>query len=251
VKRLITLLLTAAVAAGCSSSGSADDGGGSLHGSITVDAAASLTEAFTSLKASFEKAHAGTTVKLAFGASSELATQIKQGAPVDVFASASTKNMDALGGTAVDPKDFVANKLEIAVPPGNPANISGVQDLARSGVKVAVCDPAVPCGVVAAKVFANAKITVKPVASLADVKSTLTAVESGEVDAGLVYVTDVRAAGAKVEGVPVPDDVNASTTYPIAVLKDAKNADLAKAWVDYVLSAEGQRVLKADGFTLP
>jgi molybdate transport system substrate-binding protein len=253
VKRVVTILLATALLAACSSSGSGSDekSGGSLSGTINVDAAASLTGAFTTLKADFEKAHSGTTVKLTFGASSDLSTQIQQGAPVDVFASASTKNMDALGDAAVDPKDFVANTGEIAVPPTNPADISTVPDLAKSGVKVAVCDPAVPCGVVAAKIFTNAKITVKPVASLADVKSTLAAVESGEVDAGIVYVTDVRAAAGKVKGVPIPDDVNASTTYPIAALKQAKNGDLAKAWVDYVLSADGQQVLKAAGFKLP
>src|SRR5262249_51754065 len=152
-------------------------------------------------------------------ASSDLSTQIGQGAPVDVFASASKTNMDDLGGQAVHPTDFVTNTLEIAVPPGNPAHVQSVTDLAKPSVEVAVCDPAVPCGAVAVEVFKNAGITVHPKASLADVKSTLAAVESGEVDAGLVYVTDVRAAGKQVQGVEIPSDVNARTTYPIAVLK--------------------------------
>jgi molybdate transport system substrate-binding protein len=180
-----------------------------------------------------------------------LQTQITQGAPVDVFASASEKNMAALGDQAVKPTDFVKNTLEIAVPPCNPAHVSSLNDLARPNVKVAVCDAAVPCGAVAAEVFANAKIAVHPTASLADVKSTLAAVESGEVDAGLVYVTDVRAAGDKVKGVEIPSDVNSSTTYPIAVLKGAKNAALAQAWVSYVLSSAGRDVLTGDGFALP
>jgi molybdate transport system substrate-binding protein len=252
VKRALLLLLAVATAAGCSSSPSGKSAGRtSTGGSITVDAAASLTEAFTTLKAQFEKAHQGAKVNLTFGASSDLATQIQQGAPADVFASASRKNMDGLGGAAMSPTDFVKNTAEIAVPPSNPAGIRSVADLAKPGTKVAVCDPAVPCGVVAAEVFANAKISVKPTASLADVKSTLAAVESGEVDAGLVYVTDVRAAGSKVKAVEIPAAVNASTTYPIAALKDARNPALAKAWVDYVLSAEGRKVLVADGFAPP
>jgi molybdate transport system substrate-binding protein len=222
-----------------------------VSGTVTVDAAASLTEAFGTLQAQFEKAHPGTTVKVNFGASSDLSTQIAQGAPVDVFASASTKNMTSLGSKAPTPINFVSNTLEIATPASNPAKIAAVADLAKPGVKVAVCDPAVPCGVVAAKVFADAKVAVKPVAREADVKSTLAAVESGEVDAGLVYVTDVRSAGSKVHGVPIPSSVNASTEYPIASLAASKNSALAKAFVAYVLSAAGRRVLVADGFANP
>jgi molybdate transport system substrate-binding protein len=222
-----------------------------LSGSISVDAASSLTEAFDSLKAKFEAGHPGTTVTISYGASSDFATQISQGAPADVFASASTSSMDDVGGQAVNPTNFVTNILEIAVPPNNPASVHSVADLARPGVKVAVCDPEVPCGAVAAQVFDNAGITVHPAANLADVKSTLAAVESGEVDAGVVYVTDVRAAGDQVKGVAIPDSINASTTYPIAVLKDAGNANLAQAWVDYVLSATGRRVLLAAGFGRP
>ncbi|WP_375481626.1 molybdate ABC transporter substrate-binding protein [uncultured Jatrophihabitans sp.] len=251
--------------AGCSSSGSggkssapasaAASGSGSsstaLSGSITVYAAASLTEAFGTLSKQFQAAHPGTTVKTTYGASSDLSTQISQGAPVDVFASASTKNMTSLGSAAQNPTNFVSNTLEIAVPPSNPGKVSSVNDLAKSGVKVAVCDPAVPCGVVAAKVFTNAKIKVNPVAREKDVKSTLAIVQSGEVDAGLVYVTDVRAAGAKVKGVTIPSSVNASTEYPIATLKSAKNAALASAFVAYVLSATGKKVLTADGFSNP
>jgi molybdate transport system substrate-binding protein len=254
---------TVIVLAGCGSSGPAGGGGTgggstggsagapSLSGSISVDAASSLTEAFATLKTRFQQLHPGTTVNITYGASSDLSTQISQGAPVDVFASASEKNMQSLGGQAVTPEDFVKNTLEIAVPPANPGHVTSVDDLAKSGVKVAVCDPAVPCGVVAAQVFKNARITVHPKASLADVKSTLAAVESGEVDAGLVYVTDVRAAGAKVKGVPIAADVNASTTYPIAALKAAKNPALARAFVSYVLSDAGRRVLTADGFVSP
>jgi molybdate transport system substrate-binding protein len=250
-----------ALVAACSSSGSKSGSGNSAgggrtsaagpSGAITVYAASSLTKAFDTLKNHFVTAHPGVKITITYGASSDLSTQISQGAPVDVFASASEKNMQTLGAGALRPTDFVSNTLEIAVPPSNPAKIAAVRDLARSGVKVAVCDPAVPCGVVAAAVFKNAKVAVHPKATEATVTATLAVVESGEVDAGLVYVTDVRAAGAKVKGIPIDASVNASTTYPIAVLKDAKNATLAKAFVDYVLSAAGSSVLTADGFSRP
>jgi molybdate transport system substrate-binding protein len=239
--------------AGCSSSGGGgtkSSGGGGLSGGITVFAASSLTEAFTTLGKQFESAHSGTKITFKFDASSALATSITQGQKADVFASASTKNMDSVS-QAVKPANFVSNTMEIATPPGNPAKIATVSDLAKSSLKVALCDPAVPCGATAQKVFENAKVTVKPVSSEPDVKSTLAKVEIKEVDAGVVYVTDVRSAGDKVTGVEIPSDFNASTTYPISVLKDSANLTLAQAWVDYVLSSDGQKVLQADGFSAP
>lgn len=266
MRKVVALLIAGLllVVAGCSSSGAdnastppanpgSSAGGNTVTGSIDVLAAASLTETFTTIKQQVEAKYPGTTINLTFGASSDLSTQINQGKPADVFASASIKNMDAVvtAGNATSPSDFVSNTLEIAVPPTNPGKITVLADLAKPGVKVGVCAPAVPCGVVAAKVFTNAKLNVKASANLQDVKSTLAVVESGEVDAGLVYVTDVRSAGSKVKGIVIPDDVNASTTYPIVALKDAKNSALAKAFVDYVLSAEGQKVLTAGGFKRP
>jgi molybdate transport system substrate-binding protein len=270
VRRLALLTAATAVTAtlalsACSSSGSGDEepsslasgGGGSssakLSGSITVFAASSLTDAFNMIKAQFETAHPGTSVTLTYGASSDLSTQITQGASVDVFASASTKNMDAVvqAKDAANPTDFVSNTAEIAVPPSNPGKITQLSDLAKSGVTVALCDPAVPCGVLTTTIFTNAKISVHPKATEPDVKSTLAAVESNEVDAGIVYVTDVRAAGDKVKGVEIPANLNASTTYPIAALTHAKNAPVARAFVDYVLSSAGQQVLTADGFSKP
>lgn len=251
----------AALMAGCSSSGSGAGGGSAgpgtssgsaaLKGSITVYAASSLTEAFNTIKDQFTAAHPGTSITITFGASSDLSTQISQGAPADVFASAAEKNMQSLGSTAVQPADFVSNTAEIAVPPNNPAHITSVQDLAKAGVKVALCDPAVPCGVVAAQVFKNANITVHPTATEANVAATLAAVTSNEVDAGVVYITDVRGAGNKVKGVVIPTDLNAKTTYPIATIKGSKNASLAQAFVAYVRSAAGQQVLTADGFANP
>ena len=222
-------------------------------GTITVFAAASLTGSFTELGKKFEAAHPGAEVIFSFGPSSGLATQITSGAPADVFASASTTNMDAVvaARAAATPRVFAKNVMEIALPPKNPAHIAALADLARPGVKVALCQVAVPCGATAAKVFANARLTVTPVTQEADVKTTLAKVELGEVDAALVYVTDVKAAGAKVTGIAIPADVNASTSYPIATLTASKNLDLAKAFVDYVLSTDGSTALVAAGFAAP
>ncbi len=203
-----------------------ESGSLSPSGDITVFAAASLTESFTELSKQFEAANPGTKVTFSFGASSALAEQIKSGAPADVFASASPKNMDQVvsTGDASDPKVFATNEMEIATPPSNPAHVASVNDLAKSSVKTALCQPQVPCGSVAQQVFTNAKITVKPVTLEPDVKSVLSKVQLGEVDAGMVYVTDVKAAGEKVKGVEIADDVNASTDYPIAALTKSGNA---------------------------
>jgi molybdate transport system substrate-binding protein len=222
-------------------------------GTITVFAAASLMGTFTQIGKQFEAAHPGDTVKFSFGGSSTLATQITGGAPADVFASAAPANMDTVvtAGDASGPKDFAKNTSEVAVPPANPGKVTSVNDLAKSSVKVALCQPKVPCGVVAAEVFKNAGITVKPVTLQPDVKSVLTQVELGNVDAGMVYVTDVKAAGAKVKGVPVPAGVNASTLYPIATISSSAHQAEAEAFVSYVLSPAGQQVLAAAGFQAP
>jgi molybdate transport system substrate-binding protein len=268
-KIVLTVIAAAAIvtAAGCSSSknssgstptttaaaGAGSPTSAAVSGTVTVLAAASLKEAFTTLGKQFESDHPGSTVKLSFGASSDLAAQINQGAPADVFASASPKNMQQVvsAGGASTSTNFAKNVMEVAVPPSNPANVTSVTDLAKSSVKVALCEPQVPCGSVAAEVFKNANITVKPVTLEPDVKSTLSKVELNEVDAGMVYVTDVRAAGSKVKGVVIPDDINASTEYPIAALTKAPNAAGAQAFVDLVLSPAGESVLAADGFQKP
>jgi len=225
----------------------------SVSGTVNVFAAASLKEAFTQLGRQFEVAHPGAKVVFSFGSSSGLAAQINQGAPADVFASASTKNMDQVvaAGTASAPMDFAGNVMEIAVPARNPAGITAFSDLAGSGVKVALCQPVVPCGTTAAKVLSNARLIVIPVTQELDVKAVLIKVTLGEVDAGIVYVTDVRAAGAKVKGIEIPTEVNASTTYPIATLTSAPNKATAKAFTDYVLSTDGAGVLTAAGFARP
>jgi len=258
---VVPTLIAAAVRSACGSSssgGAAASAGGSssgtaVSGGITVFAASSLKEAFTTLGKQFEAAHPGVTVTFSFAASSALAQQIKSGAPADVFASASTTNMQQVvdAGGASNPTNFVKNVMEIAVPPANPGNVTSVQDLAKATVKVALCQPQVPCGSTAQKVFTNAGITVTPVTQEPDVKSVLGKVTLGEVDAGMVYVTDVLAAGATVKGVEIPANVNASTTYPIAPLTKSTNASTAQAFVTYVLSPAGQNVLTADGFQSP
>ena len=237
------------------SGGRAPDGSGSpsVTGQVTVFAAASLTEAFTTLGHRFEQQHPGTTVRFSFGPSSGLAQQVSEGAPADVLASADTATMDRVvrQGRAQHATVFAANELEIAVPAGNPAHIGGLADLARSDVKVALCQPQVPCGSIAASVLERAGVTVRPVTLETDVKSVLAKVSLGEVDAGLVYVTDVRAAGDAVTGIPIPSAKNTSTQYPIAALTDAPNPVTASAFVAYVLSDAGRSALSAAGFAAP
>lgn len=253
-------VVAAAAVAGCGGSSTAQPAAGGpassasgLSGTVNVFAAASLTEAFTTLGKQFERAHPGVKVAFNFGPSSGLAEQITQGAPADVFASASTKNMDQVvaAGGATNPTPFVRNVMEIAVPSSNPAHVTSLGDLARRGVKVALCQVQVPCGATANKVFVNARLKVTPVTEEVDVKSVLSKVELGEVDAGVVYVTDIRAAGTKVKGVTIPPAVNASTTYPLATLAKAANPPAARAFVDYVLSRAGVAVLAAAGFEKP
>jgi molybdate transport system substrate-binding protein len=154
-------------------------------------------------------------------------------------------------GDAASPQDFAKNTMEVAVPPNNPGKVTSVNDLAKKSVKVALCQPQVPCGVVAAEVFKNAGIKVKPVTLQPDVKSVLAQVELGSVDAGMVYVTDVMAAGTKVKGVTIPANDNASTLYPIATISSSKEKSIAQAFVAYVLSPAGQQVLTAAGFQSP
>lgn len=263
MRRFATIALavaaTTAVVAGCSSGGSSSSSGSSpkaassVSGSITVFAAASLQGAFTTIGKQFEAAHPGSAVKFSFGASSSLAQEITSGSPADVFASASPQNMDQVvsAGDASKPVTFAQNVMEVAVPPTNPAHVTSVSDLANSTVKTALCQPQVPCGFTAAKVFSNAKITVTPVTLQPDVKSVLTQVELNNVDAGMVYVTDVKAAGSMVHGIPIPASENASTAYPIATVNSSNNKSTAQAFTSYVASPAGEKVLAADGFEKP
>lgn len=257
MKKLVALGAAVMLAlAGCAApaaSPTTDTTGSAVTGEITVFAAASLQESFTKIGKEFEAANPGTKVTFSFGPSSGLATQINQGAPVDVFASAAVKNMDDVvkAGKATDPKVFARNVLEIATPPANPANITQFSDLAKSGVKLAICQPQVPCGVVSAKVAEKAGVKLTPVSLEVDVKSVLTKVTLGEVDAGLVYRTDVKAAGDKVHGIEIGDDINSPTDYPIAPIKESKNATAAAAFVKFVLSEKGAQIIADAGFAKP
>jgi len=245
VSGLVALL---SVASGCGAVAGADD-----EVELRVFAAASLSQAFTEIADRFEADHEGVTVELNFGPSSGLAEQIGAGAPADVFASASTSTMEAAveSGEAEDPRPFVRNRMQVAVPPDNPAGIARLEDVAGPGVKVALCQRHVPCGEVAAEVLARSGLRVDPVTEEADVKAVLTKVTLGEVDAGVVYETDVRAAGDAVRGVEIPDDQNASTNYPIATLAGSEHPAEAAELVDFVRSGSAFEVLEDAGFERP
>jgi molybdate transport system substrate-binding protein len=231
------------------SSTDASDG----NGTITVLAAASLTEAFTQIGKDFEAKHAGSTVTFSFGSSATLATQIVQGAPADVFAAASSVTMETAtaAGVAETPTNFVSNTLRIAVPKGNPHTITGLEEFADESKRIALCAPQVPCGAAATHVFAIAKIVPKPDTLEQDVKAAVQKVASDEVDAALVYKTDVLAAADKVDGIEFAEAKKAINTYPIATLTKSKNPELAQAFVEYVLSSDGQAVLAEAGFAKP
>ncbi|MER5918831.1 molybdate ABC transporter substrate-binding protein [Streptomyces mirabilis] len=225
-----------------------------LSGTVTVFAAASLKESFTALGKEFEKANPGTKVTFNFGGSDTLAASITGGAPADVFAAASPKTMAIVTDkkdAATTPATFVRNQLEIATLPGNPDKVASLKDLTKSGLKVVLCDKTVPCGAAAQKALDASKLKLTPVSYEQDVKSALTKVELKEADAAVVYKTDVKAAGDKVEGVEFPESAKAINKYPIALLKDAPNAEAAKAFIALVQSAEGQKVLTAAGFLQP
>ncbi|WP_084370345.1 molybdate ABC transporter substrate-binding protein [Microbispora sp. ATCC PTA-5024] len=260
-RRVAAVAAAVVLVAGCGSTGSGDAAAPAASGSaasagtpLTVFAAASLTETFTTLGTTFEAAHPGTKVTFNFGSSATLAQQITQGAPADVFAAASPATMKSVtdaGLAAGTPATFVRNRLEIAVPPGNPAKVDELRDLADPKVKVALCAAQVPCGAAAVKALDAAGLKVTPVTLEQDVKATLTKVELGEVDAALVYRTDVLAAGGKVKGIDFPEAAEAINDYPVAALSKAAQPELARQFVDLVLSPQGRDVLTAAGFESP
>ncbi|HAM27241.1 MAG TPA: molybdate ABC transporter substrate-binding protein [Microbacteriaceae bacterium] len=261
--RTIISLATAVVvvvgAAACASGGSvgptdARPTSAPLSGSITVFAAASLTRSFTEIASKFEARHPGARVNLSFAGSSDLVTQITEGASADVFASADTKNMTKLTDAALvdgNPVNFATNALEIAVPPANPGKIANFADLARAGVKTVICQAQVPCGSATAAVETATGVKLTAVSEEPSVTDVLGKVSSGEADAGLVYVTDVKAAGASVKGIPFAESGKAVNTYPIAVLRGTANAAVAAAFVDFVAGSAGRSVLAAAGFGAP
>jgi molybdate transport system substrate-binding protein len=239
---------------GASGSAAAESPGGELTGTLTVFAAASLTDVFTDLGDQLEEANPGLDVQFNFAGSDALAAQITQGAPADVFASANEKQMKvvtAAGLQGADPTIFAENVLEIAVPKGNPGHVTGLEDFENADLTLAVCAPSVPCGAAAQTVFQAAGIDARPDTEETDVKAALNKVQLGEVDAALVYATDVEAAGDRVEGIEFPEADQAVNEYPICVLKAAPNPAAAKAFVDLVTSDEGQQALEAAGFRNP
>ena len=264
----VVLALVGLLAAGCSSSASSPAAapastaaaGGSasaaqkVTGTVVVFAATSLTKAFDKIGDQFEAANPGVTVKFNYNGSSSLATSINQGAPADVFASAAPSNMKTVtdaGEASGTPKDFATNSGEIMVEKGNSKHIKSVSDLANSAIKTVVCAPEVPCGQVATAIFKNAGVTVKPVSQETNVGGVVTKVTLGEADAGIVYVTDVKANEGKATGVTIPADQNDTTEYPIAELKAAPNPTAAAAFISYVLGPDGQQVLASFGFLPP
>ncbi len=251
---LVLAVSLAAGAAACAAPDPAPGSGGAAEQKLTVFAAASLKAPFTALAREFEAGHPGTRVALSFAGSADLATQIGQGAPADVFASADTKNMAKVadaGLVAAAPANFASNVLAIAVPPANPADIRSFADLAKPGTKLVMCAAQVPCGAAAKTVEAETGIALRPVSEESSVTDVLGKVTSGEADAGLVYVTDVRTAAGKVREVPFPESASAVNHYPIAALKPGSSRELADAFISLVTGAGGRKVLADAGFGSP
>ncbi|HZQ27376.1 MAG TPA: molybdate ABC transporter substrate-binding protein [Acidimicrobiales bacterium] len=268
IYRLLTVLLVPLVAAagvltGCGTSSprpaatatstTTTGAPSKLTGPLTVFAAASLTEAFDDEKAALTTSAPGLALTYSFAGTSALVQQIQQGAPADVFASADQKNMQALvtAGLVEAPKTFARNKLEIAVAPGNPKHITGLADLAKSDLRVVLVAANVPAGTYSQQALTTAGVAVRPKSQELDVKSALAKVTAGEADATIVYVTDVKAAAGKADGVEIPDNQNVVATYPIAVVKASTHHDAAVAYVDEIVSGSGQEALRSRGFLPP
>lgn len=251
------------VATGCNADGdtasstttSATAAAPALSGTITVSAAASLTEAFTTIQEEFVAANPDAEISLNFGSSGALSTQIQEGAPADVAAFADTTPMTMLADADLldgEPKVFARNRLVIVTKPGDPAGIETIADLATAGT-VSLCVETAPCGKFADQALADAGVTI-PATSITrgnDVKSTLAAVTEGDAVAGIVYVTDATAAGNRVDTVELPEADDVVAEYPIAVVAATDDAALARAFVEFVLSDEGQAALRDAGFLAP
>jgi molybdate transport system substrate-binding protein len=228
--------------------------GAATRGDLTVFAAASLTESFTEIGDAFMAVNPNAKVTFNFASSSDLLTQIDEGAPADVYASADQANMTKLtdaGNNAGEPQVFAANSLQIIVSAGNPKAITGLADLANPDIIFVTCAPEVPIGQYSQQVLANAGVTVTPASLEENVKGIVNKVTLGEADAGIVYKTDVIAAADKAEGVDIPADINVTAEYPIVATKEAPNAEAAPAWIDFVLGTQGQKILASYGFEAP
>jgi molybdate transport system substrate-binding protein len=258
---LVVVLAALGLVAGCGSDSSTtaltpDTPGSttSVTGAVTVFAAASLTGAFEEVAEAFEEANPGVEVTLNFAASSALVQQIDEGAPADVFASADAANMQKAldaGSIAGEPQVFATNELQIVVEPGNPKGITGVADLAEPGVIYVTAAPDVPIGSYSAMVLQKAGVIVSPSSLERDVRAVVTKVTSGEADAGIVYATDVKAAGAKAEGIDIPAELNVAATYPVAVTEAAANTAAATAWIGFLTGPDGRAILAEHGFGAP
>src|SRR6202165_3595551 len=255
--RIALLVVAAAFLAACGSSGgtaSNSPSSTSMSGYIQVFAAASLTAWYNALGTSFHRANPGVGVNFNFAGTPTLVTQIEQGAPADVFASADTTNMDKLtadGYTSGTSKVFARNQLEIVVAPGNPKGINGLADLAKPGVIYISEAPTVPAGKYSLQALASAGVKVTPKSLETSVTAVISKIELGEADAGIVCTTDIKAAGSKVQGVEIPTANNVIATYPIVAVKGTKNSEVAKAFIGYVLSGSGQSTLASFGFLAP
>ena len=246
--------LLAGCAAPSTGSGNGTNATPVVEQTLTVFAAASLKDTFTELATEFEESHPGVTVSLNFAGSADLVSQVTEGAPADVVAFADEKNMAKLTDAGLidgTPELFASNTLEIAVPPGNPQDITSFQDLAKPGAKVVICAAQVPCGSATAKIEEVTGITLTPVSEESAVTDVLGKVSSGEADAGLVYVTDVEAAGDTIEGVTFPESTGAVNKYPIGVVAASTLPDLASDFSALVTGPDGQKILAAAGFATP
>ncbi|MCQ4080244.1 molybdate ABC transporter substrate-binding protein [Streptomyces sp. RB6PN25] len=257
-RKLALPLLAAALAiplAACGGSKSAatssSSTGSSKPASLTVLAAASLTDVFNAEGKAYEKAHPGTTIKFSYAGSQELAAQVGQGAPADVLVTADTKTMDGLKSDTRTPTIIAKNRLTIVTAPGNPKKITSLADLAKPGLKVDLAAPQVPVGNYGAKVLQEQHLNVKPVSLETNVRAVLTKVELGEADAGIVYITDAESAKGKVATVTIPDAQNAIASYPAATLNTSKDASAAASFVAFLSSAQGQQILRSYGFQQP
>ena len=248
------ILITGMLVSTCGGTETATSTVEGLEGEVLVSAAASLTDAFVEVEMSFEAVHPQLDIVLNLGPSSGLREQILEGAPVDVFASANPSNMDQVaeaGEVAGEAQIFVRNRLQIAVPAGNPGGVSGLDDFGRDELLIGLCAEAVPCGDFARDALANSGVTPAIDTNETDVRALLTKIEAGELDAAITYVTDIASAEGAVEGIAIPEGENVIADYSIAVLTNAPNPDAATVFVDFVLSAEGQTILQAFGFAAP
>ena len=250
---MVVLALTAC-GSGAGTSGAGASGAGAAEGSgdatLTVLAAASLTDVLERIAADFEADHPGVTVEQSFAASSTIVQQVNQGAPADVVALAGETSLEPLDEDlrVTEPVVFTTNALELAVPSDNPAGIDGLDDLTSDGIRLVVCQPEVPCGTAAATLFDQLGVD-PPVASYEqDVRATLSKVALGEADVGIVYRTDVAAAGEDVTGIEIPPQDNVVSSYPVLAVSDS---ELAPAFVEELMSERGQRHLADAGFGAP